>query len=86
MKLMREGHVTEDEALKHCTNPNEFALHLKGISATSDRTWTSVEQGQLPGRTKPSTYGAPTAHDPGEPRSAPLGSVQGGLPSWMSKE
>jgi twitching motility protein PilT len=86
MKLLREGHVTEDEALKHCTNPNEFQLHLKGISATSDRTWTSVEQGNMPGATKPSSYGTPGSATDGDPRSAPLGSVKGGLPSWMSKE
>ncbi len=83
MRLLREGHVTETEALKHCTNPNEFELHLKGISATSNRTWQSVEQGPLPGDTKPSSYGVPGTPSAG---AAPLGSVKGGLPSWMSKE
>jgi twitching motility protein PilT len=86
MKLMREGHVSETEALKHCTNPNEFELHLKGISATSNRTWQAVEQGTLPGASKPSSYGTPNVPEPGDPRSAPLGSVKGGLPGWMSKE
>ena len=86
MKLLREGHVSETEALKHCTNPNEFELHLKGISATSNRTWQAVEQGTLPGATKPSTYGQPGNPEAGDPRSAPLGSVKGVLPSWMSKE
>jgi twitching motility protein PilT len=43
MHLLREGMITEEEALKNCTNPNEFALKLKGISATSDRLWQSVD-------------------------------------------
>jgi len=43
MGLLREGLISEEEALKNCTNPNEFALKLKGISATSDRLWQSVD-------------------------------------------
>jgi twitching motility protein PilT len=43
MQLLREGMITEEEALKNCTNPNEFALKLKGISATSDRLWQAVD-------------------------------------------
>jgi len=36
MYLMKEGLVTYDEALKHCTNPDDFALRVKGILAASD--------------------------------------------------
>src|SRR6266487_2288099 len=43
MHLLREGLITEEEALKNCSNPNEFALKLKGISATSDRLWQAVD-------------------------------------------
>ncbi len=43
LQLLREGLITEDEALKNCTNPNELALKLKGISATSDRMWQPVD-------------------------------------------
>jgi len=43
LTLLREGLITEDEALKNCNNPNELALKLKGISATSDRTWQTVD-------------------------------------------
>ena len=43
MQLLREGLITEEEALKNCTNANEFALKLKGISATSDRLWQAVD-------------------------------------------
>ena len=44
--LLRDGVITEEEALKNCNNPNELSLKLKGISATSDRTWQPVEFGQ----------------------------------------
>jgi len=43
MQLLREGIITEEEALRNCTNPNELALKLKGISATSDRLWQPVD-------------------------------------------
>ena len=41
--LLRDGLITEEEALKNCNNPNELALKLKGISATSDRLWQPVD-------------------------------------------
>jgi twitching motility protein PilT len=41
--LMREGVITEEEALKNCNNPNELSLKLKGISGTSDRTWKAMD-------------------------------------------
>ena len=43
MFLMKENLVTYDEALKHCTNPDDFALRVKGILATSDTTWDDFE-------------------------------------------
>ncbi|MBI5711751.1 MAG: type IV pilus twitching motility protein PilT [Candidatus Eisenbacteria bacterium] len=39
MSLLKSGFITEQEALKNATNPNELALKLKGIDAASDRTW-----------------------------------------------
>jgi twitching motility protein PilT len=42
--LLRDGLITEEEALKNCNNPNELSLKLKGIMATSDRTWRPVDQ------------------------------------------
>jgi twitching motility protein PilT len=44
MFLMKEALVTYDEALKHCTNPDDFALRVKGILATSDTTWEDFER------------------------------------------
>jgi twitching motility protein PilT len=43
LHLLREGLITEEEALKNCSNPNELGLKLKGISATSDRMWQPVD-------------------------------------------
>ncbi len=44
MFLMQEKLITFEEALKHCTNPDDFALRVKGILATSDTTWSDFER------------------------------------------
>jgi twitching motility protein PilT len=44
MFLMKDALVTYDEALKHCTNPDDFSLRVKGILATSDTTWEDFER------------------------------------------
>jgi twitching motility protein PilT len=66
MTLLREGFISEEEALKNANNPNELALKLKGIDASSDRTWQSLE-GAAP---------AVDALPAGEP--APSGGATGG--------
>jgi twitching motility protein PilT len=43
MFLMQEKLITYEEALKHCNNPDDFALRVKGILATSDTTWDDFE-------------------------------------------
>jgi twitching motility protein PilT len=43
MKLYTDGMINMDEALKNSSNPHEFNLRLKGIQATSDKTWESFE-------------------------------------------
>jgi twitching motility protein PilT len=43
MNLMREGLIAYEEALKSCSNPDDFALRVKGILATSDTTWEDFE-------------------------------------------
>jgi twitching motility protein PilT len=40
---MKEGLVTYDEALKHCSNPDDFSLRVKGILAQSDTSWEDFE-------------------------------------------
>ena len=46
LNLMQQGLITYDEALKHATNPDDFALRVKGILATSDTTWDDFERMQ----------------------------------------
>ncbi len=43
MQLLSNGSISMEEALKNSSNPHEFALRLKGIHATSDKTWDSFE-------------------------------------------
>jgi twitching motility protein PilT len=35
--------VTYDEALKHVTNPDDFALRFRGIASTSDSQWSEFD-------------------------------------------
>ncbi|HUV36565.1 MAG TPA: PilT/PilU family type 4a pilus ATPase [Patescibacteria group bacterium] len=44
MKLISEGRISMEEALKNSSNPHEFNLRLKGIQATSDKTWEHFEK------------------------------------------
>ena len=37
--------VTYEEALKHVSNPGDFALRFRGIASTSDGTWDDFEAG-----------------------------------------
>jgi twitching motility protein PilT len=37
--LLQEKLITYEEALKHCTNPDDFALRVRGILSASDTTW-----------------------------------------------
>ncbi|MEE8558203.1 MAG: PilT/PilU family type 4a pilus ATPase, partial [Myxococcota bacterium] len=43
MLLVKRGLVTYEEALRHVSNPDDFALRFKGIAATSDGTWDDFE-------------------------------------------
>ncbi|UCF77767.1 MAG: type IV pilus twitching motility protein PilT [Candidatus Eiseniibacteriota bacterium] len=45
MQLYRKQLITLENALKFCTNPSEFSLRVKGIEATSDKTWEIFEGG-----------------------------------------
>lgn len=46
MDLYQKGMVTLDDALRASTNPHELMMRLKGIHATSDKTWDSFEGAQ----------------------------------------
>ncbi|OGP66556.1 MAG: type IV pili twitching motility protein PilT [Deltaproteobacteria bacterium RBG_13_47_9] len=43
MFLLKESLITYEEALKHSTNPDDFALRVGGILATSDTSWEDFE-------------------------------------------
>ncbi len=45
MFLMNESLITYEEALKHCSNPDDFSLRVKGVTATSDLSWEDFEGG-----------------------------------------
>jgi twitching motility protein PilT len=45
LTLLKEGLVTLDEALRQASNPDDFALRVRGVSSTSDLTWDDFEKG-----------------------------------------
>jgi len=51
MRLLTDGMISMEEALKNSTNPHEFSLRLKGIQASSDKTWDSFEDAESASKT-----------------------------------
>jgi len=45
MKLLQDGSITLDDALRASSNPHELTLRLKGIEGTSDKSWDGFEAG-----------------------------------------
>ena len=43
MQLLTDEKISLEEALKNSSNPHEFSLRMKGIQATSDKTWEDFE-------------------------------------------
>jgi len=43
MQLVKQDLVTYEEALKHVSNPDDFALRFRGIGSSSDGTWENFE-------------------------------------------
>jgi twitching motility protein PilT len=43
MQLVKQELVTYEEALKHVSNADDFALRFRGIGSTSDGTWEDFE-------------------------------------------
>ncbi len=43
MALFKQGRISLDEAMRACTNPNEFSLRIKGIQGASDGRWDQFE-------------------------------------------
>jgi twitching motility protein PilT len=76
LALLREGLISEEDALKNCNNPNELGLKLKGIAGTSDRTWQPIEAAGAEAET--------ASPAPGNP--PPTGAKASGRPDWMSRD
>ena len=53
MHLVKQELVTYDEALKHVSNPDDFALRFRGIASTSDGTWDDFEGDEEKGEDEP---------------------------------
>jgi len=55
MSLYTRGLITYEEALLWCTNPDDFALRVRGITSTADATWQGMEEEtpkRIPGMTR----------------------------------
>jgi twitching motility protein PilT len=44
MSLLKETLISLDEALRQASNPDDFALRVRGISSTSDLTWDDFDK------------------------------------------
>jgi twitching motility protein PilT len=79
MWLLKEGLISEEEALRNASNQNELALKLKGISGTSDRVWQPVDD-------RKGSEVRSGASTPGDSGSTPAQPGAGGKPGWMSSD
>ncbi len=43
MSHVKAGLISYEEALKHVSNPDDFALRFRGIASTSDSAWGEFE-------------------------------------------
>jgi len=43
MDLLNKGFISYEEALAQASNPDDFALRVKGVTATSDEGWKEFE-------------------------------------------
>ncbi len=68
MMLFKQQIITYEEALRQASNPDDFALRVSGISATSDSSWDGFEGG------KDDTKQPGGPQKPGAPRTPPSGS------------
>lgn len=55
MLLYTRGLITHEEALHWCSNPDDFALRVRGVTSTADTTWQGVAEDVpkgIPGMTR----------------------------------
>jgi twitching motility protein PilT len=48
MALFRQGLITYEEAIAQATNPDDFALKVRGIDSTSDGRWETFDKADQP--------------------------------------
>ncbi|HEY7745246.1 MAG TPA: type IV pilus twitching motility protein PilT [Desulfuromonadales bacterium] len=48
MGLLKRQLITLEEALRQCSNPDDFKLKISGISSTSDLSWDAFEKEESP--------------------------------------
>jgi twitching motility protein PilT len=80
MQLFRSNIITYEEALRQSSNPDDFALRVSGISATSDSTWDNFDKKD---EQQPAQNGKPPARPAApaqRPSAAALGRVGAGAP------
>jgi twitching motility protein PilT len=49
MSLYQRGLVSYEEALRWSSNPNDFALKVRGIETAGDQPWAADRKGSLLG-------------------------------------
>jgi twitching motility protein PilT len=64
MSLFRSKLITYEEALAQATNPDDFALQVRGITSTSDARWDDFDTGDAPEGEKGTTPSARTVSRP----------------------
>jgi len=80
MILFKQNIITYEEALRQCSNPDDFALRVSGISATSDSSWDSFEGGKDETQTPGGGKTAPSSR-PGAPAPRPAPAAAGAKPA-----
>jgi twitching motility protein PilT len=53
MSLLKKNFISYDEALRQSTNPDDFAMRVKGVLATGDTPWDDFEKVHKPEEEKP---------------------------------
>jgi len=48
MSLYKEGLISLEEAMRQASNPDDFALRIRGVSSTSDLSWEDFDSGKHP--------------------------------------
>ena len=70
MTLYQRGLVTYEEAVRWSSNPDDFALRVRGIESTADQNWVNPEE---TGVVAPAEEPRGPARPPGQPTRPPIG-------------